>query len=152
MDRLGPGPALHQSRESCQVQDRRPGRFCGAQCPWWPAPAGDDMSDRSAARPALLADDSARPALEVRAPDGFLLKRISVGAAEQLVALGWAEWIHARRRRYARLTPSAPLSALHSVRGRDGARPIRASGALERAAGQVLGDSAAHREFAPFYG
>src|ERR1044072_3360775 len=47
----------------------------------------------------------------------FLPVLFASAAAEQLVARGWGEWIGRGRRRYVRLTASAPVSALHGVRG-----------------------------------
>jgi hypothetical protein len=88
----------------------------------------------------------APPAVEVRSQDGELLKRIALGAPEKLVALGWGEWKRTGRRRYMKLT-SAPLSTLHSWRGRDGTRPTRADGSLKSAPGQLLGDPTKVREF-----
>jgi hypothetical protein len=91
----------------------------------------------------------ALPVVEVRTQDGELMKRIAIGEADKLVALGWGEWMRTGRRRYMRLTASAPVSSLHSWRGRDGTRPMRADGSLECAAGQLLGDPKKIRDFIP---
>lgn len=93
------------------------------------------------------ADSSAQPATEVRA-DGKLIRRVSEGAAETLVARGWAEWIGTGRRRYVQLTAAAPLSALPSWPGRDGTRPVRADHTCRfYADDQLMGDPALFREF-----
>jgi hypothetical protein len=91
---------------------------------------------------ATPADVSALPTIEVRF-GGQLLKRVAAGAAEQLIGRGWAQPIGTGRRRYLRLTESAPLSVLHSWRGCDGlyTRPLTGT------RGQVLGDPAKLREF-----
>jgi hypothetical protein len=82
--------------------------------------------------------------------DGALLKRVAVGAAEMLVARGWAEWIGSGRRRYIRLTDSAPLSALHGVRGHDGTAAVRADQTCKvYGDGQLMGAPKSHREFLP---
>jgi hypothetical protein len=94
------------------------------------------------------AGEPARPTVEVRA-DGQLIRRVSPGAAEALVSRGWAEWIGTGRRRYIRLTESAPLSSLPGWSGRDGTRPMRGDGSYIYADGQLLGDPRSHREHTP---
>lgn len=66
-----------------------------------------------------------------------------------LIARGWGEWIGTGRRRYVRLTASAPLSALPGWRGKDGTRPMRGDGTFIYGHGQLLGDPKSHREHAP---
>lgn len=97
---------------------------------------------------------SAQPAagvslVDVRLDGGALLKRVAVGAAEMLVGRGWGEWIGTGRRRYLRLTGSAPLSALHGVRGHgDRTRPVVADQTCRIYADkQLMGAPKSHREF-----
>lgn len=100
----------------------------------------------STARPSN-ADRSARPAVEVRA-DGVLLRRVAPGAAKELVARGWAEWVGRGRRRYVRLTGSAPLSSLASGLVGDGTHPLRADQTCKiYDPGQLMGDPSKLREF-----
>ncbi len=103
------------------------------------------MSGNSAAP----ADVSAPQKVELRRDDGTLVKRVARGDAEQLVALTWAEWVGSGRRRYARLTSSAPPSSRASWSGRDGTQRIKADGSCQRAAGQFIGDPRIRREFRP---
>jgi hypothetical protein len=99
-----------------------------------------------AARPASPADRSAQPTVEVR-HDGLLIKRIAPGAAEELVGREWAQWIGTGRRRYIRLSDTAPLSCLHGwTGGNHTTRAARAGGSLRRAAGQRLGYGPATQE------
>lgn len=91
---------------------------------------------------------AARPGVEVRA-DGELLRRITSAAAEMLVGRGWGEWIGTGRRRYVRLTASAPVSALPGWRGKDGTRPVRGDGTFRYGNGQLLGQPQSHREHIP---
>jgi hypothetical protein len=92
------------------------------------------------------ADTSAPLTVEVRA-DG-ILKRVSPGQAAMLVLRGWGEWIGSGRRRYVRLTDSAPLSSLHGWLGRDGTRPVRADQTCKvYKSGQAIGNPQTHREF-----
>lgn len=101
--------------------------------------------------PRSPADRSAPPAVEVRA-DGQLLRRVSEGAAAALVARGWAEWIGTGRRRYVRLTASAPLSVLPSWRGGDGTRPVRGDSSCSvYGDGQLMGNKQTLREFIPLH-
>ncbi len=109
------------------------------------------MSGPPAVQTATNADDSARPAVEVRA-DGQLLRRIAPGAADALIARGWARWQSNGKRHYLGLTDAAPLSALPGWHGRDGTSPIRADGTGQRGAGQLLGESRSHREHVASYG
>jgi hypothetical protein len=108
-----------------------------------------------AARPLPHAGGtSAPPAVEVCPVDvrfdGQLLKRLSQGAADQLVCRGWAEWPGAGRRRHLGLTASAPLSSMqHGWGSHDGTRPMRADGTGRRAAGQAFGQRASHLEHVP---
>ena len=95
------------------------------------------------------ADSSARPTVEVRS-DGELIRRISEGAAEMLLARGWGEWIGTGRRRYVALTPSAPLSALPGWMGKDGTCAMRADHTCSTYGNQqLMGDPKAHTEFLP---
>ena len=64
---------------------------------------------------------------DVRTADGSLLKRVSRGAAEELLSRGWAEPIGRGKRQYVRLTESAPLSSLHGWGSRTATRPMRGS-------------------------
>jgi hypothetical protein len=101
------------------------------------------------ARNPSIAGSPARPGVEVRA-DGVLLKRVSAGAADELVSRGWGEWIGTGRRRYLRLTESAPVSALHGWRGGDGTQPLRGDRTCKRYGdGQLMGDPRRLREFIP---
>jgi len=100
------------------------------------------------------ADQSAPPAAELRLVEvrfgDALLKRVATGAADQLVSRGWGEWIGSGRRRYVRLTESAPVSSLHGVRGYDGTCRLKAEGrGRVYDPGQVIGESRSHREFLP---
>jgi hypothetical protein len=97
-----------------------------------------------------FADISARPSVEVRA-DGELIRRLALGAAEALIARGWACWRATGRRRYLELTPDAPLSSwAHSLKGRDGTRPVRGDGTGKYfGEGQLLGNPEFLREHAP---
>ena len=97
----------------------------------------------------VIAGGPARRAVEVRV-DGRLIKRVSPGAADTLVERGWAEWRGSGRRRYAELTASAPLSALHGWRGADGTRPLRGDQTCKHfGADQLMGAPESHREFSP---
>lgn len=92
------------------------------------------------------ADTSAPLTIEVRA--NGILKHVSPGHAEMLVSRGWGEWIGSGRRRYVRLTDSAPVSALHGWGGRDGTRPVRADQTCRTyKSGQAIRDPRTHREF-----
>lgn len=80
--------------------------------------------------------------------DGEMIKRVSVGDAEQLVSLCWAEWIGRGRRRYIRLTESAPVSSLGWSLVGNGTRPIRADHTCsQHGDGQLMGDRQKLREF-----
>jgi hypothetical protein len=95
----------------------------------------------------LNAEASARPSIELR-EDGVLIRRVALGAAEQLVARGWACWIGKGRRRHLALTESAPLSALPGWHGRDGTQPLQADQTcLHYDDRQLMGDPARLREF-----
>ena len=88
--------------------------------------------------------------VEVRLNTGELIRRVAHGAADQLVLRGWAEWIGTGRRRYVRLTASAPLSSLYGWGGKDGTRDMRADQTCKiRGKGQLMGEPKSHREFIP---
>ncbi len=85
--------------------------------------------------------------VEVRHED-LLIKRVTVEGAEELVCRGWAEWIGRGSRRYVRMTPAAPLSALHGFRPSVHTKPVVADGSCrDHAAGQVIGHPRTNREF-----
>jgi hypothetical protein len=106
------------------------------------------MTGPPAARPTN-AGPTAPPAVEVRYIDGALWRRVAPGAADQLVARGWAKWHGTGRRRHVALTDSAPISSLMGTGGRYGTRAMRADGTGQRAAGQVLGERRSHLELIP---
>jgi hypothetical protein len=97
--------------------------------------------------PASTVGLPAPPRVEVRA-DGVLIRRVSLGAAEELVARGWGEYCRTGRRRYVRLTECAPLSSLQSRLIGDGTRPVRADQTCRLYGdGQLMGDPSKMREF-----
>jgi hypothetical protein len=106
------------------------------------------MTEPPAERPPN-AGSTAPPAVEVRYIDGALWRRVATGAADQLVARGWAAWHGTGRRRHVALTSSAPISAIARTSGRYGTRVMRADGTGQRAAGQVLGERRSHLELIP---
>ena len=111
------------------------------------------MTGPPAARPMPNADIPAPPErrvslIDVRA-DGALIKRVSQGAADELVLRGWGEWRDTGRRRHLELTASAPLSSLHGWGSRDGTRPMRADGTGRRATGQTFGARRSHLAHIP---
>jgi len=94
------------------------------------------------------AAESARPTVEVRDYDGVLLRRVTSGQADALVAHTHGEWIGTGRRRYVRLTATAPISSIAACRNSGGTRPMRADGTCRiYADGQLMGDPRSHREF-----
>ena len=103
-----------------------------------------------AARPFPNAGTPAPPVGRVSLVDvrvnGALLKRVCQGAADQLVARGWAEWRGTGRRQHLELTDSAPVSSLHGWGSHDGTRPMCADGTGQRDPGQILGERRSHLE------
>ena len=85
-----------------------------------------------------IADTSAPPTVEVRL-DGMLLKRVSEGAAHQLVKLNWGEWRGAGRRRAIHLTSDAPVSSIVGCAGKgDRTQPVRGDSSCKRYGKDVL--------------
>jgi hypothetical protein len=82
--------------------------------------------------------------------DGAVIRRVPIGAADQLIARGWAEWCGHGSRRHLTLTAEAPLSSIRSSFVGDGTRAVRGDGTTRTyGAGQLMGDSRSHREFRP---
>jgi hypothetical protein len=97
---------------------------------------------------------SREPAAEVRllklVHDGEVIRRVPQGAAEQLIARGWAEWRGHGSRRHLALTAVAPVSSIRAALAGDGTRPMRADATCRvYGPGQLMGDPKSHREFRP---